>query len=136
MKRILKILAIVLIVGLGVIQIFQIDKTNPPIVAGQNIEASISVPADITLILDRSCNDCHTNNTKYPWYTSVQPAGWFMKDHINDGRRHLNFSEFNTYAPKKKAKKMEEVCEQVEAGEMPLPSYLWIHRDAGLSAGD
>ena len=59
-----------------------------------------------------------------------------MKDHIDDGRRELNFSVWGTYTAKRKAKKFEEICEQVERGEMPIPSYLWIHRDAVLRDGD
>ena len=131
-KKILKILAIVIIVAFVVIQFFRIDKSVPPIVQADTLDAAVSVPPDITLILGRSCNDCHSNTTVYPWYSHVQPAAWFLNDHIEHGRKHLNFSVFNTYAPKKKAKKLEEICEQVELKEMPLPSYLWIHWDSAL----
>lgn len=131
-KKILKILAILLVLGFVIIQFFRIDKSAPPINANETLEAAVSVPPDISLILGRSCADCHTNSTIYPWYVNIQPAAWFMKDHIDEGRRHLNLSVFNTYSGKKKAHKLEEICEQVEAKEMPLPSYLWIHTDAGL----
>jgi hypothetical protein len=132
-KKILKILAVIIVVALVVIQFFRIDKTNPPIVEADTIDAAIAVPPDIKLILGRSCNDCHSNNTVYPWYSNVQPVAWFLKDHIDEGRRELNLSEFNTYSAKKKKRKLEEICEMVEAGNMPLPSYLWIHRDSALS---
>lgn len=135
-KKILKVLAVLIAAGLIVIQFFQIDKSNPPIVESETLEAAVAVPPDIALILGRSCNDCHSNKTIYPWYSKLQPAGWFLKDHIEDGKRELNMSVFNTYTAKKKAKKFEEICEQVEAGEMPLPSYLWIHRDAALSGSE
>src|SRR5436190_10028840 len=131
-KKILKVTVILLIVGFVMIQFFRIDKAAPPVVQGETLEAAVNVPPDISLILGRSCADCHGYATIYPWYFNVQPVGWFMKDHIDDGRRHFNMSVFNTYAPKKKAKKLEEICEQVESAEMPLPSYLWIHRDAVL----
>jgi len=131
-KKILKVVVILLAVAFVVIQFFRIDKAAPPVVRGETIEAAVNVPPDISLILGRSCADCHSNTTYYPWYVNIQPVAWFMQDHINDGRRHFNMSVFNTYAPKKKAKKLEEICEQVESGEMPLPSYLWIHRDAVL----
>src|SRR5207253_7873948 len=98
----------------------------------ETLEAAVAVPPDISFILSRSCNDCHTNNTIYPWYSYIQPAGWFLKNHIDEGRRHLNFSVFNTYTPNKKAKKLEEICEQIDSGEMPLPSYLWLHGNAVL----
>lgn len=132
-KKILKILAVVLVVAFIVIQFFRIDKANPPINEADKIEAAMAVPTDVYLILGRSCNDCHSNNTVYPWYSNIQPAAWFLKDHIDHGRRELNFSEFNTYTAKKKKHKLEEICEMVESAAMPLPSYLWIHRDAMLS---
>lgn len=135
-KKILKILAIVIVVALVVIQFFRIDKTNPPIAEGNKIEAALAVPADVHLILGRSCNDCHSNNTIYPWYSNIQPVAWFLKDHIDHGRRELNLSEFSTYSAKKKKRKLEEICEMVESAAMPLPSYLWIHRDAGLSESE
>ena len=135
-KKILKILAAIIIVALVIIQFFRIDKTNPPVVEAETIDAAIAVPPDIKLILGRSCNDCHSNNTIYPWYTNVQPVAWFLKDHIDEARRELNFSVFNTYSAKRKAKKFEEICEQVEAAEMPLQSYLLLHRDAVLSESD
>lgn len=132
MKKVLKIIAIILLVLFVVMQFFGIDRSSPPIVQSETLEAAVAVPPDIQVILGRSCNDCHTNNTIYPWYAYIQPAGWFLKNHINDGRQHLNFSVFNTYTPNKKAKKLEEICEQVNEGEMPLPSYLWLHGNAVL----
>lgn len=132
-KKILKILAVVLVAAFVVIQFYRIDKTNPPIVEGNKIEAALAVPADISMILGSSCADCHSNNTAYPWYSNIQPVAWFLKDHIDHGRRELNLSEFNTYSAKKKKHKLEEICTYVDSGQMPLPSYLWIHRDAVLS---
>lgn len=135
-RKILKITAITLAVGFVVMQFFQIDKTNPPIVAADTLEAAMAVPPDIALIIGRSCSDCHTNKTIYPWYAYIQPSGWFLRDHIDHAKEHLNLSQFNTYELKKKKKKLEEICEQVEYGEMPLPSYLWLHRDAVVSESD
>lgn len=131
-KKILKILAIVIVTAFVVIQFFRIDKSPLPIVKAETLEAAISVPPDIALILGRSCNDCHSHLTRYPWYSNIQPAAWFLQDHVEHGRSHLNFSIFNTYESKKKAKKLEEICEEVESKAMPLPSYLWIHGDAVL----
>lgn len=132
MKKALKIFAILAVTAFVVLQFFRIDRANPPIVPGDTLEAAVPVPPDIALILGRSCNDCHSNATLYPWYANVQPMAWFMRGHIDQGRQHLNFSVFNTYSATKKEKKLEEICENVESGEMPLPSYLWIHRDAVL----
>lgn len=133
MKKALKIVLLILAIAFIAIQFFQIDKTNPEIVQAETIDAITSIPPDIKIILGKACNDCHTNNTRYPWYSYVQPNGWFLRSHVDDGRRHLNFSTFATYDQRKRDKKLEEICEQVESAEMPLPSYLWIHRDAVLT---
>ncbi len=125
-----------MVAGLIVIQFFQIDKASVAIVQADSLESAVSVPVNVRGILERSCNDCHTNKTAYPWYSNIQPIGWFLNNHIIDGRNHLNFSIFNTYTGKRKIKKLEEVCGQVESNEMPLPSYLWIHRDSVMKDGD
>jgi hypothetical protein len=80
-----------------------------------------------------ACYDCHSNQSTYPWYTNIQPVGWFVKDHIEDGKKHLNFSEFGTYTAKKQAHKLEECGEMIEKGEMPLSSYTIIHKEAVLT---
>jgi hypothetical protein len=136
MKKALKIIALLLVIAFVVIQFFRIDKTNPPVEPENTIESALAVPADVYQIFGRSCNDCHSNNTNYPWYSNVQPVAWFLRDHITEGRRELNFSEFRTYNAKKQKHKLEEICEMVEHDSMPLASYLWIHRDAKLSDSD
>ncbi len=133
MKRFLKIAVLLIIVVFVVLQFFRPSFTNPQIIVGQPIEDSLAVPAEVQMVLSRSCNDCHSNKTLYPWYSQVSPFSWFLAGHIEDGRRELNFSEWGTYSENKKAQKLEEICEMVDAGGMPLPSYLWIHRDAALS---
>lgn len=136
MKKIIKILVVLVVAGFLILQFFRIDKTSQPIVKAETLESAVSVPADVQQIFGRACNDCHTNLTIYPWYSNVQPFAWMLKNHIDDGRRHLNFSTFNTNTPKRKAQKLEEICDEVSSKEMPLPSYLWIHRDAVLSDSD
>jgi len=133
MKRIVKIVVIALLAVFAAIQFAQVDKTNPPINESETLETAVHVPPDVSLILGRSCNDCHSHKTRYPWYTYVQPVGWFLRDHVDHGRSHLNLSVFNTYSESKKKKKLEEICEMVESGAMPLASYLWVHRDAVLA---
>lgn len=136
MKKALKITLIVLVAAFAVLQFFRIDKTNPAVNAAETLDAAVEVPPDIQIILGRSCNDCHSNTTIYPWYANIQPSAWYVKDHIDDGRRHLNFSTFNTYSLSKKQKKLAEICEQVQSKDMPLPAYLWVHRDAVLRPGE
>ncbi len=133
MKKILKIAAVVLVAAFVVGQFIRPNFSNPPIVPGETLEDSTAVPAEVQMVLARSCSDCHSNKTLYPWYSKITPFNWFLADHIEDGRKEMNFSVWNTYTPKRKLKKLEEMGEQLERKDMPLPSYLWIHRDAVLS---
>lgn len=132
MKKVFKILIVLAAAGFIAIQFVRPDLTNPPVVPGQSIESSVAVPAEVKMLLSRSCNDCHSNKTVYPWYAQIAPSSWFLAGHIADGRKELNFSEWNTYSVDKKVKLFDEICEMVGSGEMPLPSYLWLHTDAGL----
>ena len=136
MKKVIKYIAIAVVAMFVVIQFFRIDRTNPPVVEAEALEAAVNVPADVSQILARSCNDCHSHKTIYPWYSHLQPSAWFLRDHIDHARSHLNFSVFNTYGATKKTKALDEICEEVESEAMPLPSYLWLHGDAVLSKSD
>ena len=136
MKKVLKIVAIVLIAAFIVVQFFRPDRTNPPVVQAETLESSVPVPENVEQILKRSCNDCHSNQTIYPWYSNISPFSWLLQQHIDEGRQKLNFSVWNTFDAKKKARKLDEVCDQITTGEMPLNQYLWIHRDAKLSDED
>jgi uncharacterized protein YxeA len=136
MKKILKIVAVILVVGFIGIQFYRPDRTNPAVVQAETLEATTQVPENVAGILKRSCNDCHSNQTVYPWYSNIAPFSWALADHIEEGRRELNFSVWNTYNDKKKRHKLDETCEQVMNGEMPHNQYLWIHSEARLSEED
>jgi hypothetical protein len=136
MLRISKYVAIGLAVLFVLAQFVRPDLSNPPLDPKERIEASVNVPSDVAAILKRSCNDCHTNETIHPWYANITPVNWWLKSHFEHGREHLNFSTWARYTPDQKEKRLEEVCEVVGSGEMPLPSYLWGHRDAALSSED
>lgn len=133
MKNVLKVTAIVLAAAFIIIQFIRPDFTNPPVNQAETLEASMQIPEDVEAILTTSCKDCHSHETRYPWYSNIQPAAGFLADHIKDGRRHLNLSVWNTYEPNRQKHKLEEICEQIESREMPLPSYLYIHWNAKLS---
>jgi len=135
-KNILTALTILALATLVVIQFFRIDSTNPGVNTKETLESALNVPEPVRTILDRSCADCHSHKTTYPWYANVQPMAWFLKNHIDEGRRKLNLSVFGTYPVKKQARKIEEMCEEAQKREMPLPSYLWIHREAALNADE
>jgi len=90
-------------------------------------------PPNVKLILQESCYDCHSNNTQYPWYNNVAPVSYWLANHIKDGKKHLNFSEWENYDAKKKDHKLEEVIEMVEDGEMPMKEYTWTHKESNLT---
>jgi len=117
-----------------IIQFFRIDKTNPEVVLENDFIEIYNPPAEIATILKTSCYDCHSNESKYPWYTNVAPVSWMIKHHIDEGREYFNFSEWNSLDAKKQAHIIEECSEEVEEGEMPLPNYLIMHAEAKLSA--
>lgn len=124
---------LVLIAVLIIIQFFQPAKNNTVGPFANDISTKFPVPAEIKQILDKSCNDCHSNNTRYPWYSKIQPVGWWLANHVNEGKGELNFNEFASYPAKKQDHKLEELVETVNEGEMPLSSYTLIHTEAKLS---
>ena len=92
------------------------------------------VPATINNQLQVSCYDCHSNNTNYPWYSKIQPAAWYLEDHIKEGKDELNFNEWDTYSSRRKNSKLRSIIKQIESGEMPLESYTLIHGGARLDS--
>ncbi len=132
MKKVIQVILLVLVVVFVAAQFVRPDFTNPPVDPRHELRA----PAHVQSILDRSCIDCHSNRTRYPWYSQITPVSWWLQDHIKEGREEMNVSEFGTYSPKKAAHKMEEVCEMIEKGEMPLREYVWGHPSAKLSDTD
>ncbi|MBK9152972.1 MAG: heme-binding domain-containing protein [Chloracidobacterium sp.] len=131
-----KLIVYAMIAGLVIFAASQFVRptfSNPEVIPGQPIEDAGTVPPELQMILSRSCNDCHSNKTLYPWYSHITPANWFMADHIDHGRSHLNMSEWGGYTNDQKVRKLEEICEEVSAGNMPLPSYLLLHREAALT---
>jgi len=136
MRKILKIIAVVLFITFVAVQFYRPSQINPPIVAAETLEATTEIPETVAAILKRSCSDCHSNETVYPWYSNISPFSWLLAEHIEEGRRELNVSVWNTYSAKKKRHKLDEVCEQVTSDAMPHNQYLWIHREALLSQED
>lgn len=126
-------------IGLGllvVLVIIQFVRPTRNISTGESpneITKFYDVPAEVHAVLKKSCYDCHSNNTEYPWYTNIQPVGLWLQSHVNEGKGELNFSEFGTYEQKKAKHKFEEIEEVVGEGEMPLSSYTLIHRDTKLT---
>jgi Haem-binding domain len=114
------------------IQFIQPSHNNGAAEATTDITHVVRVPDNVLLVLKVSCYDCHSNHTNYPWYSKISPVNWWLNSHIKEGKRKLNFSEISTYNFKKRGRKLEEAAELIEKDEMPVHSYLWIHKDAQL----
>lgn len=110
------------------IQLVPVDRSNPP----ENGPLVIQ-DAAVADVFDRACADCHTNGTTWPWYSKVAPVSWWVVDHVEEGREHLNLSTWASLSADDQDHKLEEWVEMVEEGEMPLPSYTWGHPEARLS---
>lgn len=121
------------LVVLAGIQFIRPEKNRAAGTSPNTIQTVYSVPADVQQILDKACLDCHSNNTRYPWYNNLQPVAWWIDHHVDEGKRELNFDAFASYSPKKQHHKMEEIGEQVKSGEMPMDSYTWMHKEAVLT---
>ena len=128
------ILAGLLILALVVLQFFRPEENAGVRDTSSDVMNSSHIPDTVAMILQASCYDCHSNNTIYPWYGKISPVSWYMHNHIREGREHLNFSEWTDYSKPEKIGKLDDLCEEVTSGSMPLRSYLLLHGDARLSA--
>jgi hypothetical protein len=136
MRKVLKWIIIVLAIVFVGLQFIRSAKTNPPIDQSQTIEAHTQMTPQVAAILDRSCNDCHSNKTRWPWYSNVAPASWLVIGHVNDARKDLNFSEWSKRDRDRQSKKLQQMCDEVTDGAMPLGSYTPLHPGSKLSADD
>jgi hypothetical protein len=128
-KRLFLLLLIVFIV----LQFFQSDKDNNEVFSAQNITTVVPVPDTVMHLLKTACYDCHSNNTNYPWYTNIQPVGWWLKNHITEGKQNLNFDVFAQYEKDKMLDKLKDIKKSQAQGWMPLSSYTWLHKNAILN---
>jgi len=135
-KRILKIVLIVFVVIFVGMQVIRPALSNPPVDESQTIYARTQMTPQVAAILDRSCRDCHSNKTVWPWYTQIAPVSWWLSNHVNEGRRNLNLSEWGRLAPDRQDRKLRQICDEVQDGVMPLSSYLPMHQAAKLSDQD
>jgi hypothetical protein len=132
MKKILKFAGVaVLLVAVGA-QFFRPEKNNSNDQT-KHLSTLYPLPDSVEAILTVACYDCHSNNTRYPWYAEIQPVGWKLNDHIQYGKKDLNFSEFASYPARRQYRKLKEIGELVEENAMPLPDYLRMHKDAVLT---
>jgi hypothetical protein len=132
----LKRLALGLLVLAAAVQFYRPARTNPPVDPGRTVVAATALPAEVAAILRRSCFDCHSNETRWPWYSAVVPMAWGVANHVAEGRATMNFSEWGAYAPRKRVAMLEKMCDEVREEKMPLPSYLLLHPGARLAEAD
>jgi len=136
MKKLIRIGLPAAIVVFAVLQFFSPNATNPPEDPSGTFEAVAQPPKEVKAVIDRSCRDCHTNRTTWPWYSRVAPASFMVVQDVKKGRAHLNFSEWRGLPPEITALKMSEICIEATRGDMPLWYYLPAHAEAKLSAED
>ena len=134
MKRFLRISFVIIVLALVLFQLY--PKSNINVSSGidlNDISMAHHVPVPVQQILKTSCYDCHSNHTIYPWYAKIQPVSLWLANHIKDGKAELNFSIFGSYRLSRQYRKLQEINDQVKKAEMPLKSYIIIHRDAALT---
>ena len=129
-------LSVIVVAVVLAIQFIPVERNVSTVPPGQSFERTEKVPANVAAILKVSCYDCHSNNTRYPWYSELQPGAWFMARHIKKGKEELNFDEFNNYSKRRKKAKIKSIISQIEKDEMPLKSYRMMHGNARLSADE
>ena len=120
--------AIAVAVLLCVAQLVPMDRSNPVVNDVATINSKEKPPAAVRSVFDGSCANCHSDQTRWPWYSYVAPVSWMIVHDVRTGRRHMNFSEWGSYSAEKREQKLEEICEQMTNGGMPDPKYLWMHR--------
>jgi len=136
MKKLIKLGLIIIGVIIILIQLYRPERFTTQEVSSNHITKKLIVPANVESILKRSCFDCHSNHTRWPWYSNVAPMSWLVIDDVNKGRSKMNFSEWGKLSGSKQEIKLDKICEEITEGEMPLPNYLLIHKEAELSQAD
>jgi hypothetical protein len=122
--RRLVLVGVLLLLG---VQAFRVERTNPP------VTGEVAAPAGVQAVLRRACYDCHSYETRWPWYSGVAPVSWLVAHDVQEGREELDLSAWTAYPPKKQVKKLREVAEQVAEGEMPPWYYVLLHPEARLN---
>ena len=136
MRKLLKWTVIVCVILFAALQFTNPARTNPPVDESQTIQARTHMTPQVAAILERSCNDCHSNKTRWPWYSRVAPVSWLVIEDVNEARGIMNFSEWGRLDVDRKRKKLQQICEEVQDGAMPLGSYTPMHPGSKLSPED
>lgn len=131
--KILKKIGLLLLIAFVIAQFFSPDRNEGDLASIEAFITETNPPENVKIILKETCFDCHSDVTRYPWYSNITPVNYWMEDHVRHGKGHFNVSKWEGNSIKRKDHKFEELIEMVEAKEMPLNSYTWMHSDAKLS---
>jgi hypothetical protein len=135
-SRVKKVI-LALIILLVIAQFVQPKRTNPPVVASRSLEAHLPVPAQVSTILKRTCYNCHSSDTLWPWYSHVAPISWLVISDVNEGRSHINFQDWEAQEnPKEASEHIGLICKEVRDATMPPLSYRVVHKESRLSSDD
>ena len=135
-RRLLKYTVLVAALLLVAIQFIQPERTNPPADPSSSFEAVAKPSPQVASLLRRACYDCHSHNTVWPWYSRIAPVSWLVADDVNEGRRNLNFSQWNLLGAEMSRIRLREACKEVREGAMPLWNYRLMHPEARLTGDD
>lgn len=128
-KRILLVTGVALLA----IQLIRPNQEAPVSTPENDLFVAENAPSEVEQLVKNACYDCHSNQTTWPWYAQIAPASWIIANHVNEGREHLNFSEWATFSAKKRDHKLEEIPEEITKGEMPMAGYVALHEEAKLT---
>lgn len=131
-----KWILLIVVMVLAAIQLVRPAMTNPPVDPSRTLQATAQVPPQIDSILRRSCYDCHSSETRWPWYSKVAPSSWLLASDVDEGRREVNFSNWAAFDKQRAVKRLTKICEEVRGGDMPPWYYLPMHPPAKLSDAD
>lgn len=126
----------VLLVVVGAAQFARPARTNPSVDRSHAVQAYLQAGHPAAAVITRACGDCHSNETRWPWYSRVAPVSWLVAHDVNEGREAVNFSTWGMYSPDRQRKLLAKACDEVREGEMPMFVYTLMHTDARLSAAD
>lgn len=132
-KKCLKWILLAALAVFGLLQLTNVAHTAPVVTPGHDLLSTNAPPAEISGMLRSACYDCHSYETHWPWYGHIAPVSWWLDSHVRDAREHLNFSEWPHDDAQRAAKKWRHIADTVRDGDMPLPSYLKLHKAARLT---
>ena len=136
MRKFFKLSALVLAALFACVQLVRPERGERPPDPARSLEARAALTPEVSAILARSCNDCHTARTRWPWYSEIAPVSWFVADHVRHGRANLDFSDWARHEGRDADWMLGKICAEAKRGTMPLPSYTLVHRSAKLTPAD